>query len=147
MHMQFCIDCHYAYAIFHYQKVMDVKFRKFCSVVCMDDKHHCKVGEPGHRDVAVDKGKCVLVSEDKVFAVSDHDFTKFSIIPSVTMILDMPDTVDRSFYRGQLYVGVKGLIFHFMMLQICSIFCNQAISISLPCVYIQMRALITGLHI
>ena len=42
------VDFHYASPIFHYQKVMGVRFRKFCSFVCMDDKHHCKVGEPGH---------------------------------------------------------------------------------------------------
>ena len=104
------IDCHYAAAVFHYQKVMAVRFRKFSTFVCMDDKHHCKVGEPGHPVAAVDRGKRVIVSEDKVFAVSDHDFTKFSIIPSVTMLLDIPDTISGSLYRGQVYVGVKDLI-------------------------------------
>ena len=104
------MDCHYASAVFHYQKVMAVRFRKFCTFVCMDDKHHCKVGEPGHPVAAVDRGKRVIVGEDKVFAVSDHDFTKFSIIPSVTMLLDIPDNINGSFYRGQIYVGIKDLI-------------------------------------
>ena len=103
-------DCHYASAIFHYQKVMAVMFRKFSTFVCMDDKHHCKVGEPGHPVAAVERGKRVIVNEDKVFAVSDHDFTKFSVIPSVSMLLDIPNSINGSFYRGQVYVGVKDLI-------------------------------------
>ena len=89
---------------------MVVRFRKFSTFVCMDDKHHCKVGEPGHPVAAVERGKRVIVKEDKVFAVSDHDFTKFSVIPSVTMVLEIPDSINGSFYRGQVYVGVKDLI-------------------------------------
>lgn len=103
------VDCHYASAIFHYQKEMAVKFRDFSTFICMDDKHHCKVGEPGCPVAAVDRGKKVIVSKDKVFAVADHDFTKFSIVPSVTMLLDLPTEIHGSFYRGQVYVGVKDL--------------------------------------
>ena len=103
-------DCHYASAIFRYLKEFAVKFRDNCVMVCMDDKHHCKVGEPGHPVAAVDRGKRVIVSENKIFAVSDHDFTKFSIVPSVTMIVDIPESVNEgSFYRGQVHVGVKDL--------------------------------------
>lgn len=104
-------DAHYASAIFRYLKDFAVKFRNFCVFVAMDDKHHCKVGEPGHPVAAVERGKRVVVSSDKVFAVSDHDFTKFSIVPSVTMLIDIPDSVSEgSFYRGQVYVGVKDLV-------------------------------------
>jgi hypothetical protein len=104
------IDMHYASAVFHYLKVFAVKFREYASFICMDDKHHCKVGEPGHPVAAVERGKRVIVGQDKIFAVSDHDFTKFSIIPSVTLLLDIPDSIYGSFYRGQVYVGVKDLI-------------------------------------
>lgn len=105
------MDCHYASAVFRYLKELAVKFREYSTMVCMDDKHHCKVGEPGHPVAAVDRGKRVVVSQDKVFAVSDHDFTKFSVIPSVTFLIDIPESVDEgSFYRGQVYVGVKNLV-------------------------------------
>ncbi|XP_033758052.1 uncharacterized protein LOC117340399 [Pecten maximus] len=104
------IDLHYASAIFRYMKDFAVKFRDNAVMVCMDDKHHCKVGEPGHPVAAVDRGKRVIVGQDSVFAVSDHDFTKFSIVPSVTMLIDIPETMDGSFYRGQVNVGVKDLV-------------------------------------
>lgn len=69
----------------------------------MDDKHHCKVGEPGHPVAAVERGRRVVVGADQVFAVSDYDFTKFSIVPSVTMLIDIPESVNEgSFYRGQV---------------------------------------------
>lgn len=69
----------------------------------MDDKHHCKVGEPGHPVAAVERGKRVVVGADQVFAVSDYEFTKFSIVPSVTMLIDIPESVNEgSFYRGQV---------------------------------------------
>ncbi|XP_078340082.1 uncharacterized protein LOC111130598 [Crassostrea virginica] len=104
------IDMHYASAAFRYLKEFAVKFREFTTFVCMDDKHHCKVGEPNHPVAAVDRGKRVIVGQEKVFAVSDHDFTKFSIVPSVTMLLDIPESIYGSFYRGQVYVGVKDLV-------------------------------------
>ncbi|CAB5355435.1 unnamed protein product [Rhizophagus irregularis] len=53
-------------------------------LVFMDEKHRCKVGEPGYPVAAVERGKQVIVSCNKSFVVSDHDFTKCGIIPSVT---------------------------------------------------------------
>lgn len=78
----------------------------------MDDKHHCKVGEPGLPVAAVERGKQVIVSTSgKQFKVANHDFTKCSITPSVTLFCDIPSTIDGSFYSGQVYVGVKCSIF------------------------------------
>lgn len=104
------IDMHYASAAFRYLKELSVKFREYTTFMCLDDKHHCKVGEPDHPVAAVDRGKRVIVGQEKVFAVSDHDFTKFSKVPSVTMLLDIPESIYGSFYRGQVYVGVKDLV-------------------------------------
>lgn len=68
----------------------------------------CKVGEPGLPVVAVERGKKVIVSASgKKYAVADHDFIKFSIIPSVTVICDIPEGADQSFYCGQVLVGLK----------------------------------------
>ena len=77
----------------------------------MDDKHRCKVGEPCIPVVAVDRGKKVVVcTSGKQFAVADHDFTKFGIVPSVTMLCDIPQSLDESFYRGQVFVGLKDAV-------------------------------------
>ena len=35
---------------------------------------------------------------------SDHDFTKFSIIPSVVLVCDIPDEVSGSWYTGDVMV-------------------------------------------
>ena len=36
--------------------------------------------------------------------VGDHDFTHFSVVPSLSLILDIPDTVEESWYRVQVMV-------------------------------------------
>ena len=45
-----------------------------------------KVGEPGCTVAGVERGKQVLVISAKTLAVADHDFTKFSLIPSVNFL-------------------------------------------------------------
>ena len=44
-------------------------------------------------------------------AVTDHDFTKASVIPSVAMICNIPPDGTGSFYAGQVHVGIKDAIF------------------------------------
>ena len=81
-------------------------FCDHCSLMFMDNKH--RLGEPGLPVAAVERGKQVVVSTSgKKFAVADHDFTKFAIIPSATVVCDNPDSIEDSFYRGQVFVGVK----------------------------------------
>lgn len=63
------IDMHYASAAFRYLKELSVKFREYTTFMCMDDKHHCKVGEQDHPVAAVDRGKRVIFGQEKVFAV------------------------------------------------------------------------------
>lgn len=67
--------------------------------MCLDDKHRCKVGEPSFPVAAAERGRKVLVSLTQSFEVGDHDFTKFSIIPSVLLKVDIPDEVSGSWYR------------------------------------------------
>lgn len=73
----------------------------------VEDKHTCKVGEPGTPVAAVERGKKVVVGKKQQFQVADHDFTKFSVTPSVTMEIDVSDEVEASFYRGQIHIGIK----------------------------------------
>ena len=104
-------DCHYAAALFRYLREMACKYREYATLVFLDDKHRCKVGEPGHPVAAVERGKQVLVSLHKKMAVADHDFTKASVIPSVAMICNIPPDITGSFYSGQVHVGIKDAIF------------------------------------
>ncbi|GET01947.1 uncharacterized protein LOC111130598 [Rhizophagus clarus] len=80
------IDSHYASAIFCYLKELAIKFKDHTWLVFLDDKHRCKIGELGHPVAAIERGKQVVVTTHETFAISDHDFTKCSLIPSVTML-------------------------------------------------------------
>ena len=100
-------DAHYASALFKYEKAFACKYKDFTTFVCMDDKHACKVGEPKCPVAAVDRGKRVIVGLNQSLEVSDHDHTKLSIIPSVILKVDLPDSTDGSFYRGEVCVSIK----------------------------------------
>lgn len=42
----------------------------------------------------------MLVAMGKKFQVADHDFTKFTLTPSVSMIIDIPSSIEDTFYVG-----------------------------------------------
>jgi len=104
-------DVHYASALFRYEKEFAVKFRDITNLVFLDDKHRCKVGEPGFPVAAVERGKRVVVGRDTTFAVADHDYTKLGIIPSVTMVCNIPESINGDFYTGKVHIGLKDPIF------------------------------------
>ena len=104
-------DSHYAAAVFGYQREYAVMMREESGFVCLDDKHRVKVGEPGHPVAAIERGKRVLVRRDELFEVADHDFTKFSLIPSVILDVNIPEEVSDSWYSGQVYIGLKEGVF------------------------------------
>ena len=104
-------DSHYAAAVFRYQRELAVMFREYSTFHCMDDKHHVKVGEPGYPVAAAERGRRVLVRRDKIFTVGDHDCTKFSIVPSVSLSVDIPEDIAGSWYSGQVHIGFKEGVF------------------------------------
>uniref|UniRef100_A0A1X7SZ43 Uncharacterized protein n=1 Tax=Amphimedon queenslandica TaxID=400682 RepID=A0A1X7SZ43_AMPQE len=85
--------------------------RDHCSLICVDDKHKVKVGEPGFPVASAERGRRVAVRADENFVVGDHDFTKFGLIPSVTFIIKIPDEICGSWYDGKVYVGLKDSVF------------------------------------
>jgi hypothetical protein len=97
--------------LFHYEKGFVVKFHKITNFIFLDDKHHCKVGKPGFPVAAVERGKKVVVSKDTTFSVADHNFTKTGIVPSVTMICKIPESINSDFYSGKVNIGLKDPIF------------------------------------
>ncbi len=105
------IDEHYCAAIFRYLREYALKFRDDSMVICLDDKHRLKVGEPGFPVAAAERGRRVIVSLQEEFHVADHDFTRFSIIPSVIFSIDIPDTIEGSWYHGQVCVVFKEAAF------------------------------------
>lgn len=104
------VDSHYAAASSKYLREFSIKFQSFCTFWSLDDKHQIKVGEPGYPVATVERGRQVLVSKDQAFPVGDHDFIKFKITPSVAFKIQIPDSIDKSFYDGHVYVTLKNTI-------------------------------------
>ena len=104
-------DEHYCAALFRYQREFSLKYRNLTNFICIDDKHRVKVGEPGFPVAAAERGREVVVSLHETFAVGDHDFTHFSIIPSVVFHLSIPDSFEGSWYTGKVLVGLKDAVF------------------------------------
>ena len=82
-------DEHYAAAIFRYIREFAIMHKEISTFACLDDKHKIKIGEPGFPVAAVERGKRVLVKVGSSFEVGDHDFTKFGMVPSVTLVNDI----------------------------------------------------------
>ena len=59
------IDLHYASALFRYLKELAIKYKDDAYLIFIDDKHRCKVGEPGYPVAAVERGRQVLVAHNK----------------------------------------------------------------------------------
>ena len=104
-------DAHYAAAVFRYQREMAVEFKEFSNFVCLDDKHRIKIGEPNFPLATAERGRRVLVSRGSSFEVGDHDFSVFSLIPSVCLLVDIPPSVESSWYTGSVLVGLKEAAF------------------------------------
>ena len=53
----------------------------------------------------------MLVRVGSSFEVGDHDFTKFSMIPSVALVNEIPTDIAGSWYNGNVYVSLKDAVF------------------------------------
>lgn len=104
-------DGHYCAALYRYLREFAVKYRDVSNFVSIDDKHRMKVGEPGFPLAAVERGKEVIVAMNETFVVGDHDFAKFSLIPSVTLLVNIPESFEGSWYKGQVFIGFKDAVF------------------------------------
>lgn len=76
-------------------------------MICIDDKHRLKVREPGLPVAAAERGRRVLVRVGTTFEVGDHDFTKFSIIPSVVLVVDIRITSRSRGTGGRCMLATK----------------------------------------
>lgn len=83
------LDAHYCAAAWKYLREYAIKHRDLVLMINLDDKHKIKCGEPSYPVAAAERGKKVIVGENQVMAVADHDFTKFSLIPSVHFIVSI----------------------------------------------------------
>ena len=68
-------------------------FQDLTTFVSLDDKQWIKVGEPNYLVAAAKHGRCVLVAQNDTFEVGDHKITKFSLISSVSFVINIPETL------------------------------------------------------
>ena len=101
-------DQHYCAALF---RELAIKFRSISAFVCLDDKHRVKIGELGYPVAAAERGRQVIVSSTDTFIVGDHDYTRFSVIPSVILEVEVPEVFEGSWYTGQVFVGIKDAVY------------------------------------
>jgi hypothetical protein len=78
--------------------------------ISADNKHKVPIGE----DIPVSTGVCnkkTLAPAEGKITVTDHDFTKLSLTPSVTLFINIPCDISESFYDGKVYISFKDAIF------------------------------------
>ena len=97
--------------MYRYMREYVLMFRMQSVFLCHDDKHHIKCGKPGFPLAAVEHGRQVIISLDQSFQVGDHDFSHFSLIPSVCLDIDIPISMNDSWYTGKVFVGYKDAAF------------------------------------
>ena len=104
-------DAHYVAGFFHYKWEYAVSVKEHSMLVCLDDKHRIKIGEPGFPVATAERGRQVLQAARSRFLDGDHDFTKFGVIPSVALIINIPDDISGSWYAGKVNIGIKETAF------------------------------------
>ena len=77
---------------------VSLMMRDVSVMVCADDKHRVKVGELLCPVAAAEHGCQAIVHSRSAFQVGDHNFTKFSIIPSVVFEVNIPESIAGSWY-------------------------------------------------
>lgn len=87
-----------------------MKYQHITNFICINDKHRVKVGKPRYPAAAAERGQEVVVFLNKTFAVDDHDFTRFVVIPSVVLDLTIPGSFAGSWYTCKVLVGFKDAV-------------------------------------
>ena len=100
-------DSHYAACLFRYEREYALLVKDHAIFACIDDKHRIKVGEPDAPVASAERGRQVIVHSGTSLQSSDHDFTTFSIIPSVVLFCEIPNEISGSWYVGEVKVMFK----------------------------------------
>ena len=109
----FHADAHYCNTLYRYFRELAIQRRDESVLVSCDDKAKVDFGEPGNIISSGVRGKKSIVPTTTTLGALDHDVKqKGSIIPSVSLICDIPEDIcTGSFYRGQVHVNLKESVF------------------------------------
>ena len=104
-------DSKYVMVLLKYAKEYAVRFSQHLMLASVDDKAIIPVGEPS---AAVSTGvrghHRSLVPSSSFLGALDHDFHTHGVVPSVSLLISIPDTPLDSFFTGQVYVGNKNKV-------------------------------------
>ncbi|CAJ0825552.1 4992_t:CDS:2 [Entrophospora sp. SA101] len=106
---KFHVDAHYCAALWKNFCEFSIKFKDHTTLICADDKHKVPIGEFVATSTGI-RNKQSITPLDGILNSSDHDFTKLSLTPSVSLFVDIPNEITESFYKGQVYVAYKDTI-------------------------------------
>jgi hypothetical protein len=103
-------DEHYCHAIFKYEREFNIQFRDYSCFISADDKHKVLIGEDTLVSTGVRNKRTLAPAEGEITA-ADHDFTKLSLTPSITLFINILHNISESFYDGKVYVCYKDAVF------------------------------------
>ena len=94
------------------EKEASVDCREHTLMQCLDDKAIISVGEPEKPTTVFSRiHNPGLVSGNNRLLSLDHDFHICGIVPSVCLIVDIPEDAQGSFHHGNVHITVKDKIF------------------------------------
>ena len=103
-------DAHYCACLFWYMREFAILYHDYVCFIAADDKHKIPIGEGVVTSTGV-RNKKSIVGTNTTLVASDHDFTKLSLTPSVIFFIDVPQTIEHSFYHGKVFVSYKDTLF------------------------------------
>jgi hypothetical protein len=103
-------DAHYCACLFRYLREFAIFYHEYVCFIAADDKHKIQIGEGVATSTGV-RNKKSLVGVNSTLVASDHDFTKLSLTPSVIFFINVPTSIEDSFYHGNVYVSYKDTVF------------------------------------
>ena len=103
-------DSKYVMMLQKYCKEYAVLLHRHVVLVSVDDKATVPVGEPGLPINTGVRGHRSLVLTESFVGALDHDFHLHGVVPSVALVISIPDSPRDSFHRGQVYVSNKNKV-------------------------------------
>ena len=103
-------DEYYYHTIFKYEYEFNIKYQNYVCFILADDKHKVPISEDVLVFTGVHNKKTLAPAEGEIIA-TDYDFTKLSLIPSITLFINISNNISESFYNRKVYVCFKDVIF------------------------------------
>ena len=116
-----------------------------------DAKCKVPVGEPDFPIALVNHDKRVIIGNSKTFMVSDHDFTKLSLLLDTYLLHELPE-LDNSegsskvgeWYTGQVYYGLKCMVIQGSSAMHCTVELSEVMTLHFEKLSAHVYAYIDG---